>query len=728
MKQVSCHFTKAIIVLFVLQFFVLTIHAQWVKTSGPPGINVNTFFDNGAYLFAGTSAKGAFRSTNNGSRWSMANTGLENVSVFSFIQDSDYLYAGTDKGVYRSSDNGNTWSAANTGLETQRVNAMVFGGGFLFAGTGNGVYRSANQGSSWTIANGNALDYTNIFAMCYVDDVLIVEGDNYLFKTTDAGNSWNVDQGTTQFFQIKHFLVLGDTVIASARNGIFRSKNGGATFTSFMPVEPDELTELLGFSFSNGVIYTADKNGMFQSSDYGVSWNAIAATGLRTGSRFYNYFIQSGNAFLIGMDELGVFGSADVGHTWQQSLKGLTPAASIDNSMLNIDNNIITGTHSDGVYASENNGDKWKKIGTGNNNDTLSNAIIYSTLSPAPGVLLAGTCGDGLYASANSGKTWKHITKGLPYKSAGNYECDETLVKSGSNVIAGTSNGIYYSTDNGKSWNSSNLIGDRIIINAIAANGNVAVAGVFEGVSPFQSGLYRSTNSGVTWTFVQTIRDIVSMSSDSAGTFYAGTYVDIWRSTNNGTAWNTIGNGIPNGTGAFTIKAIGTNNVFVGNNKGIFFSSNKGNNFSNANTGLDPEPNNVVQGLTANDKYLFAGLYLNGVWRRPLSDFGIATPVAKINTTSTDQNKTADNSDNKLSVYPNPATDKTTIQFKAYTAGKFQFVIMSETGKTVMQWNTQLFAGIYNKTINVKNLSPGIYFVRVLINGKSNLAKLSITR
>ncbi len=495
-----------------------------------------------------------------------------------------------------------------------------------------------------------------------------------------------------------------------------------------MPVETDQLTELLGFSFSNGVIYTGDKKGMFQSLDYGASWNTISAKGLRTGSRFNNYFIQSGNNFLIGMDELGVFGSADSGKTWTQSIKGFTTAASIDNSMMNIDNNIITGTHSDGVYALENNGDNWKKIGSSNNTDTLSNAIVHSKLNPAPGILLAGTCGDGLYASANSGKTWKHITKGLPYKQFGNYECDQGLTKSGTNVLVATTNGIYYSTDNGRTWNASNLTGDRINITAIAANGTVAVAGVTEGVSPFQSGIYRSTNSGVTWSFLQTVRDVVSMASDTAGTFYAGTYVDNWRSQNNGVSWNTIGNGIPSGTGGFTIKVVGSNNVFIGNNLGVYFSSNKGNNFTNANTGLDPAPNNAVQGLAANSTYLFAGLFLNGVWRRPLSDFGISSPIAKTNAAN-EQDKIVGNFKTNLSIYPNPATDKTNIQYNTETPGKIEMMMINETGKVVMQWsgfsNT---GGAYSKTINVKNLLPGIYFIRAVANGKSSMARLSITR
>ena len=331
MKNFKPHFGKAseFTFIFLLHFLFLfnqAVYAQWIKTASPPGINVNVFFNSGSFLFAGTSSKGVFRSSNQGATWTPANSGLENATVLSFTKDQTYLYAGTNSGVYRSSNNGTTWIAANNGIQTQLVTNMVIGGGFLFAGTsGQGVYRSADQGNTWANANGGALNFSIIFAMCYVNNLLIVEADNYLFKTRDAGDTWSVDQGSTAFYVIKHFLVLGDTVLASARNGIFRSYNGGKTFTNFQPVLSDENTELLGFTFSNRIVYTCEKRGMFRSTNIGVTWSSIPATGLRFGTRFNNYFAQSGNSFLIGMDELGVFRSTDVGQTWSQSITGFPP-------------------------------------------------------------------------------------------------------------------------------------------------------------------------------------------------------------------------------------------------------------------------------------------------------------------------------------------------------------------------------------------------------------------
>src|SRR5215212_5220424 len=128
MKNFKPASMKANLYFIFLLFFLLLFqaaHAQWVKTAGPPGINVNVFFDNGSFLFAGTSSKGVFRSSNQGASWTPVNSGLANATVLSFTKDQTYLYAGTNEGVFRSSNNGSTWTAANNGIQTQLVTNMI---------------------------------------------------------------------------------------------------------------------------------------------------------------------------------------------------------------------------------------------------------------------------------------------------------------------------------------------------------------------------------------------------------------------------------------------------------------------------------------------------------------------------------------------------------------------------------------------------------------------------
>ena len=102
-----------------------------------------------------------FKSTDSGSTWAAANTGLTNLDVYALAIDPTTpatLYAGTKGGgVFRSTDSGGTWAAANTGLTNLDVYALAIDPttpATLYAGTdGGGVFRSTNSGGTWAAEN-----------------------------------------------------------------------------------------------------------------------------------------------------------------------------------------------------------------------------------------------------------------------------------------------------------------------------------------------------------------------------------------------------------------------------------------------------------------------------------------------------------------------------------------------------------------------------------------------
>jgi hypothetical protein len=49
---------------------------QWVRTNAPDSVQVDALVGTGTNLFAGTENRGIFLSTNNGTTWTVANTGL----------------------------------------------------------------------------------------------------------------------------------------------------------------------------------------------------------------------------------------------------------------------------------------------------------------------------------------------------------------------------------------------------------------------------------------------------------------------------------------------------------------------------------------------------------------------------------------------------------------------------------------------------------------------------
>jgi len=706
-----------VIVLAGLLCMQLNAKAQWVKTSGPVGMNVNYFHKFGNNLFAGTSAKGAFRSLDNGVTWQVANTGIENNDVFSLTDDNSFLYAGTNKGVYRSADNGASWQPFNLGIEEKFVKTLYVANGFLYAGTvGSGLFKSSDHAATWTDASGGALSSSTIHAVTYTAPNLVVVADNLIFYSNDNGNSWFYEQ-TSPFILtgIPALLTIGDSTLLVAGRGVYRSFDAGVHWGNFIPVIPaNRQANISGISKAGNLIIAGSRVGIYYSSNFGQTWKNVAATGLRNGSWFDHHFYVSGNNLLLAYDEIGIAYSSNRGKDWGYTLNGFVPAASIDNALSASGNNIISGTHGDGVYQSNDAGNTWIKTGTANNQDTLSNSNIFSVLRLTNNIMLAGTCGNGLYRSTDKGLTWTHITNGLP----SGFLCLNGLAKTTTNVLVGTDKGLYYSTDLGISWHASNITGTGFDIVGVAANGNVACAA---SESIIQSNkIYRSSDNGVTWTsvFETNTSDFASMASDGNNHFYCGTLNSgNLLSNNNGIIWQSVGPGIPAGTGGFATAAAGTN-VFIGNNAGVFFSNNSGVSFTAQNSGFDPSPNNAVQGLAISSTHVYAGFFQNSVWKRPLSDFGIGTIT---NTTTK----------NDLSVFvtPNPVTNKSMLSYHVEKRAPVVINIYRSNGSLVQSLvsGTQQ-PGDYTTYITKDKLLPGNYYVSVVIGYNHTAIAITVTK
>ncbi|HLP20783.1 MAG TPA: T9SS type A sorting domain-containing protein, partial [Chitinophagales bacterium] len=80
------------------------------------------------------------------------------------------------------------------------------------------------------------------------------------------------------------------------------------------------------------------------------------------------------------------------------------------------------------------------------------------------------------------------------------------------------------------------------------------------------------------------------------------------------------------------------------------------------------------------------------------------------------------NSGVSVALYPNPATDVTTIEVSNYTISHIR--IMNMNGQLVTEWAPNA-AKI---TISTNEMSAGVYFIKVLVNGQSLVKKLTVSK
>lgn len=87
------------------------------------------------------------------------------------------------------------------------------------------------------------------------------------------------------------------------------------------------------------------------------------------------------------------------------------------------------------------------------------------------------------------------------------------------------------------------------------------------------------------------------------------------------------------------------------------------------------------------------------------------------------------NNDMNLKVYPNPASDKTSLRFTLQKPGNVLIRVYDLPGNCVATLGEAEYpAGEQRVAIDVSTLKQGLYFVEVTVNGHSNTHKIAVTR
>ncbi|MHB9011445.1 MAG: hypothetical protein ACYC49_04380 [Ignavibacteriaceae bacterium] len=336
--------------------------------------------------------------------------------------------------------------------------------------------------------------------------------------------------------------------------------------------------------------------GIFYSTDNGNNW---FQTGFANNIEVRSLAINT-NGYIFAGTFSGLFRSTDEGNSWKSLKLSNTLFSCI---AINSSGNIFAST-GNGMYRSTDNGDNWQQIDTGLTKGVSSLAINYS------GYIFAGTGGSGVYVSTNNGDDWQQINTGLPDNSS----VYSLAINNSGNVFAGiyseeapgiqspAGSGLFRSTDNGDSWQKTDLTNDYVPSLAINNSGQI-FAGTGTGV---EGGVFRSIDNGNNWTLVGLNNSVVlSLEVNNNGNIFAGSAIGVFRSTDNGTDWQNMG--LTN----FQIYALTINSsghVFAGTRDGgIYRSTNNGDSWQPINTGLTNTSVASVTSLAINSKgHIFA--------------------------------------------------------------------------------------------------------------------------
>jgi flagellar hook assembly protein FlgD len=234
------------------------------------------------------------------------------------------------------------------------------------------------------------------------------------------------------------------------------------------------------------------------------------------------------------------------------------------------DGSLFAGTSGNGVFKSTNNGGSWQAWNSG-----IGSLTILSLAVSPDGTVLAGTQ-VGLFILPNQSTSWGQT-------SLSGISVLTVAARSSNEAYAGVGNfGVHKSTNGGFSWFPTPL--DVGTITSLAFSG--LTGPVFAGST---TGVARSTDGGSTWVQVNnglTNTNISAVAVNTNGDVYAGTVTaGVFKTTNNGTLWVSSSSGIsdPN---ISTLRTNSQSHILAGTRGGVFRSMNHGASWAGINAGL----------------------------------------------------------------------------------------------------------------------------------------------
>ncbi len=520
---------------------------SWTGFGGPSAYIKSIVIDpvTPTTLYGGSNGNGVYKSTNSGSTWDLAASGLTNKSVTILVLDPAShltLYAATSGGgVFKSTDGAGTWNAANTGLGNLSVQGLTmdFGTGKLYAGTQSGVYMSSNGGASWSAAGLAGQNLATIIADPY-GAVYAANGSGGLWKSSDGGTTWP-------------------------------SISAGLPGTRVYAIAPNPTT--------SGALHVGTTNGgVYSTTDSGTTW-AAQNTGLGSHLKINEVTVDPvAPSHLYAGSTDGIYKSTDGGSNWTRIAFAGSSVQSIIADDSTTPTRLYASVWGSGVNVSTDGGTTWNNI---NNGAFLPNILCVGQDPNDASILYAGTNGNGFFKTTNGGTTWSDVS-GTTLPAGANWGCVAFDKAHAGTLYAGRqdSDQIYKTVNAGSTWTSVYSGPDSGIYSIAVApfNSNWVYAASYGNTN----GLIKSSNAGSSWTALHSglsclgVRG-VALDPVVPGTLYIGitgcqySPTGVYKSIDDGASWFGMNSGLGN-TMVEVVALDPTNRatVYAGTDGGVY--------------------------------------------------------------------------------------------------------------------------------------------------------------
>jgi photosystem II stability/assembly factor-like uncharacterized protein len=476
-----------------------------------------------------------------------------------------------------------------------------------------GLWKTTNGGTSWTSNTdwiAQVIGSTDLAIDPNNPDIMyLATGDGFgsstysvgILKTTDGGNTWNttgLSFSMASYRQVSRILINPtntNIILAAASNGVYRSTDGGATFTN---VQTGSFKDMEFKPGDPNTVYVSGAE-FYRSTNNGQSWTKVTS-GLPAVANVSRMAITVTPAnpdlvyMIVGLPapNYGTEGFYKSTNSGTSFTKPSTPALgtqqwydlALGASPTNADEVIIGGQLD--FKRSTNGGSTWVQNGAGTHVDYHD--VVYTS-----GTTYYMANDGGIYRTTNSGSSWTNLSNTLAISQM--YGFGQSASNANLFLQGWQDNGT--NRYNGTSWTHV-LGGDGMLCFIDRTNDQNMWASTQNG------GLNRSTNGGNTWTGATSgineagpwvtpwLQDPVN-----ATTLYAG-FINVWRSTNSGASWTKI-SAFSNTGSVNTLAVSPANNqvIWVSKPNGLYRTTNGGTSWT-LMTGI---PSGTITGIACSN-------------------------------------------------------------------------------------------------------------------------------
>ena len=533
-------------------------------------------------VLAATST-GVFRSTDAGATWTRVNlntgvagnpyawsigwTGASNFVVS--VEANPTVTTGTTDGrIYRSTDNGATWTRSNGPTAASGIGRITIG---VAASTRNtpatavlyamgavpnpttssdlaDLFKSTNGGATWTALGVSKKRYTKansesstlatlMGGQGWYNQMVLVDptNDNTAYfggqllvaKTTDGGRTYTQKSNWLAQFSLPYVhadfhagTIQGTTLIVGTDGGLFKSTDGGTTFTDALNIG---ITSHLIYSVGSSPAFPNTVIGGFQDNGTRVRSSVTPTTFNQYlgGDGFGSAVHRSNGLMLASVYYTRIFKSTTAsGEVFNEASIGITESnnsatAPFYTGVVTWDgdaNTVFTWVYTK-VYKSTNFATSWTALGTTGLSNTQAMPLYIRGVGVAPSdVNRIGVVANGgrVFLSSNGGTSWAAAgtppNNGLSLSKIAFDPVNPAILYVASVAADASKSHLWKSSDGGATF--------------------VAI----DGAAGFPTGVPVNT---------------IKVDPTTSSALYVGTHLGVYRSTDGGTTWARFGSGMP---------------------------------------------------------------------------------------------------------------------------------------------------------------------------------------